>query len=406
MDMPRSPELAFADADTSKRYQREVVGKRMRRLARGIYTPNLEDAPEIVIQRNRHDLLDALYPGTVVSHRSAIEIGAAIQPHIWLTAPLRKERTVKYPGLEMHLVPGKGQVKGDVAFRRFYISGQPRYFLENLLPSRGPEARRKTLPRAEIERRLTEIMVSRGEGELNRLRDQARAIAPEIGLEQQAAELDSLIGALLGTRPDGVVTDKTNIARAHAKPYDISRVKLFEALSLALREAQTPDFRPLPDMRGNVGVLHTFAFMEAYFSNFIEGTEFEVDEARRVVFEGLTIPRRQDDTHDILNTYRLIVDTYEMSRVPQTVAEFLELLKARHVAILEHRSDKNPGVWKDLANRAGSTRFVEPELVEGTLLQAFDLYRSIPHALGRPSSCILRFRRCTRSTTATGAFRA
>jgi hypothetical protein len=377
------PELVFADAATSKRYQRQVEAGRMRRIARGMYTPNLEDAPDIIVQRNRHDVLDALYPGTVVSHRSAIEIGAAVQPHVWLSSPVAKERTVKYPGLVIHIVPGKGPVKGDIPFRRFHIAGQARYFLENLSASRGPETERKTLPRADLERRLVEIMVSRGEGQLNRLRDDASAIAPKLGLERQAAELDAMIGALLGTRPDSALADKANIARAHAKPCDINRVKLFEILALALREVQTPEFRPAPDIRGNVSVLHTYAFMEAYFSNFIEGTEFDIDEARKVVFEGLRIPRREDDTHDIMNTYRLVVDTYEMSRLPRSADELLELLKARHIAILEHRKDKNPGVWKDVPNRAGNTRFVEPDLVEGTLVQAFELYKTLPHPLAR-----------------------
>ena len=383
MDNPNSPELVFADRDSSKRYQREVAAGRMRRIARGIYTTNLEDSPDIIVQRNRHDLLDALYPGAVVSHRSAIEIGAAIQPHLWVTANVAKKRPTKLPGLVIHVMPGTGPVRGDIPFRRFHIAGQPRYFLENLLPSRGPEKQRKTLPQADLERRLADTMVSRGEGHLNRLRDEARAIAPELGLEKEAAQLDSIIGALLGTQPDGAVADKANIGRAQAKPYDTDRVKLLEALALALREVQTPDFRPTPDIRGNVNVLHTFAFMEAYFSNFIEGTEFDVDEARKVVFEGLQIPRRQDDTHDILNTYRLVVDTYEMARVPNSQSEFLELLKSRHLAILEHRKDKNPGVWKDLPNRAGSTRFVEPGLVEGTLVQGFELYKALPYALAR-----------------------
>jgi Fic family protein len=226
-------------------------------------------------------------------------------------------------------------------------------------------------------------MVSRGEGQLNRLRDEAKAIAPELGFEKEAGELSAVIGALLGTEPASAVSDKANIVRAQARPYDTDRVKLLERLALELREVHTPDFRPAPDIRGSVHVLHTFAFMEAYFSNFIEGTEFEVDEAKRVVFEGLKIPRRQDDTHDILNTYRLVADTYEMSRLPESAAGFLELLKARHLAILEHRKAKNPGEWKDLPNRAGNTRFVEPALVEGTLAQAFDLYKALPHSLAR-----------------------
>ena len=379
MDTQRIPEIVFADAETSKRYQREVAAGRMRRIARGIYTPNLEDSPDIIIQRNRHDVVDALYPGTVASHRSAIEIGAAKQPHLWLTGDFAKERSTVLPGLVIHV----GPVKGDIAFRRFHIAGQPRYLLENLSPSRGPDERRKTLPRAELERRLTEALIARGEAHLNRLRDEARAIAPELGLEREAAELDSIIGALLGTRPETSVSDKTNLERARGKPYDTDRLRLLEALALNLREVQTPDFRPVPDTRGNVDVLHTFAFMEAYFSNFIEGTEFDVDEAKKVVFEGLKIPRRQDDTHDILNTFRLVADTHEMSRVPGSANEFLDLLKARHRTFLEHRKDKNPGVWKDVPNRAGNTRFVEPGLVEGTLMQAFDLYRSLPFALAR-----------------------
>ncbi|HUF82616.1 MAG TPA: Fic family protein [Burkholderiales bacterium] len=355
----------------------------MRRLARGIYTPNLQDAPEVIVQRNRHDLLDALHPGLVVSHRSAIEIGAAVQPHVWLSGEFAAERKRRLPGLVIHLFPGSGPVRGDIRFRKFHIASQPRYFLENLSPSRGPEDKRKALSRADLERRLADITVSHGAGQLNRLRDEARAIAPELGLEKEAAQLDSIIGALLGTQPDAAVSERASIARAQARPYDVDRVRLLEALALALREVQTPEFRPAPDIRANVSVLHTFAFMEAYFSNFIEGTEFEVDEAKKVVFEGLRIPRRQDDTHDILNTYRLVVDTYEMSRLPGSPAELLELLRSRHLAILDHRRDKNPGNWKDAANRVGGTRFVEPTLVEGSLLQAFNLYIALPHALGR-----------------------
>ena len=383
MDAQRIPEIVFADAESSKRYQREVAAGRMRRIARGIYTPNLEDSPDIIIQRNRHDIVDALYPGTVVSHRSAVEIGAPKQPHLWLTGDFAKERSVVLPGLVIHVLPGKGPVKGDIAFRRFHIAGQPRYLLENLSPSRGPDERRKTLPRAELERRLIDALIARGEAHLNRLRDEARAIAPELGLEREAAELDSIIGALLGTRPETSVSDKTNLERARGKPYDTDRLRLLEALALNLREVQTPDFRPVPDIRGNGDVLHTFAFMEAYFSNFIEGTEFDVDEAKKVVFEGLKIPWREDDTHDILNTFRLVADTHEMSRVPGSANEFLDLLKARHRTILEHRKEENPGVWKDVPNRAGNTRFVEPGLVEGTLVQAFDLYRGLPFALAR-----------------------
>jgi len=47
-------------------------------------------------------------------------------------------------------------------------------------------------------------------------------------------------------------------------------------------------------------------FFETYFSNFIEGTEFELDEAVAVVYEGKQIPGRADDSHDLLGTYRVV----------------------------------------------------------------------------------------------------
>src|SRR2546428_7429619 len=124
MDAQRIPEIVFADADTSKRYQREVAAGRMRRIARGIYTPNLEDSPDIIVQRNRHDILDALYPGTVASHRNAIEIGAAKQPKLWLTGDFAKERSTVLPVIVIHLLPGKSPVQRDIAFIRSHIAGQ------------------------------------------------------------------------------------------------------------------------------------------------------------------------------------------------------------------------------------------------------------------------------------------
>lgn len=377
------PEVVFADAGSSKRYQREVAAGRMRRIARALYTSNMEDSLDIIVQRNRLDLVDQLFPGSVVSHRSAIEIGGAVQPHLWLSDNYAKERKIEYPGLTIHVLPGKGPLKGDTPIRRFHISGQARAFLENLAPSRGPAERRKTIPRDQLEQRLAETMVSRGEAQLNRLRDEAKELAPQLGLEREATALDSIIGALLGTRPDNAVSDKANIERARSKPYDIDRLKLLERLALQLRDVQTPDSRPVPDLRGNLNVLHTFTFFEAYFSNYIEGTVFEVDEARRVVFDGLKIPLRMDDTHDILNTYLLVVDSFEMSRVATTGKEFLDLLKARHLKILEHRKEKASGMWKESRNRAGDSAFVEPHFVEGTLVRGFELYKSLSTALAK-----------------------
>lgn len=58
----------------------------------------------------------------------------------------------------------------------------------------------------------------------------------------------------------------------------------------------------------------TFAFFESYFSNYIEGAEFELEEARRIVETGVVVPTRDADSHDILGTYAIASNRREMSR--------------------------------------------------------------------------------------------
>lgn len=107
------------------------------------------------------------------------------------------------------------------------------------------------------------------------------------------------------------------------------------------------------------------AFFEAYFSNFIEGTEFSVEEAAEIVFDGVIPAERPEDAHDILGTFRIVSDQQAMKTLPTSFISFIDLLRARHAAVMEARPDKGPGEFKLKGNQAGSTVFVAPELVEG-----------------------------------------
>ncbi len=124
-------------------------------------------------------------------------------------------------------------------------------------------------------------------------------------------------------------------------------------------------------------------FFEAYFSNFIEGTQFAVDEAAEIVFNGHIPKTRPEDAHDVLGTWKVVSDTHEMSRLPRNSDELATLLKSRHARIMEGRSDKGAGRFKADPNRAGSTLFVAPELVEGTLARGFEIYRGLTSPLHR-----------------------
>ncbi len=166
-------------------------------------------------------------------------------------------------------------------------------------------------------------------------------------------------------------------ARAAGQPFDPNRIALFERLFSALRETASPD-RAAPERSANATA--TLAFFEAYFSNFIEGTEFSVDEARKIIFEGEIPAERPADAHDVMGTFRLASDNKEMSRLPRTFDAFVDLLRARHARIMEGRPDKNPGTFKTQENRAGNTIFVVPDMVLGTLEKGFEFVQ----ALGDP----------------------
>jgi Fic family protein len=185
--------------------------------------------------------------------------------------------------------------------------------------------------------------------------------------------LNDLIGALLGTR-GAEIKSAVGKARAAGNPFDPDRIRLFETLFAALRET-VPIRRPAPKRTGVANA--NLSFFEAYFSNFIEGTEFSVEEAKEIVFNGVIPRERPDDAHDILGTYRIASDQQEMKTLPSDFGQFLALLRRRHAAIMGARPDKNPGAFKTKANRAGNTVFVAPDLVSGTLEKGFDFLQGL-----------------------------
>ena len=72
-----------------------------------------------------------------------------------------------------------------------------------------------------------------------------------------------------------------------------------------------------------------------------------------------------------------------MTRTPSSADSLIDILKSRHSILLAQRPDKQPGQFKNASNQAGATYFVPPELVEGTLLQSFDLYRRLKAGIKR-----------------------
>jgi hypothetical protein len=373
------PEIFVSTSAQTGMVSRLSKKGQLRKIAPKVYTKNLREAPEAVVRRNLWPLVCKLVPGALIADRTAIEMAPAIDGSIFVIA--ERKRDISLPGITIKSRKGHAPLATDRPFiDGLYLSSQARAYLENMAPSRrrsGDVSR--TLNKKEVEERLERILRQSGEAGINRLRDEAREIADALGMKTEFAALDRIIGALQGTKDANLVTP-AGIARREGHPYDTERLKLFEALHRELRD-WIPNLCLAPQREG--GALATLAFFEAYFSNFIEGTEFEVSEAADIVFRGVIPSERPKDAHDILGTWQIVSDIAEMRRTPSNAASLISLLKSRHATIMAARPEKGPGQFKGTGNKAGSTVFVAPELVEGTLQKGFEIYRSLSSPYGR-----------------------
>lgn len=374
-------EVIFSSSDPkqAKVINRLIKENLIRKIAPRIYSGNLTDAPEKIVRRNLFNILGNLYPKAMLSHRSALEFKPTSTGNIFLTFTYTKK--ISLPGVTIRFLEGPGPIDGDIPFvGELYYSQLERALLENLQPARKPEPDSKILTLPEIENRLEHILDIKGEKGLNELRDRAKSVSAKLGLEKEYEKLNKLISALLNTRSINDLSSPLAIARVMGAPYDSTRLELFEKLFVQLKQEE---FSDRPEQNTKIQAFKNFAFFEAYFSNYIEGTIFEIEDARKIIETETPMPARDEDSHDILGTYRLVSNRDEMKIIPSNADELLEILRYRHKILLEARTSKNPGQFKDRNNRAGETHFVDHKLVKGTLIKGYDFYQALIHPFAK-----------------------
>ena len=368
-------EIIYSSSDKKVRKQialLENTGK-IKKIAPRIFTSNFVDTDEVIIKRNIFSILGNLYPGSLLSHRSAIEFKPTTTGQIFVTYTYTKK--IELPGITIRFMEGIGAIEGDNSFSgELFVSQQERAFLENLQPSRKTGSESKTISISELENKLEKIAQVKGEEGLNQIRDNAKVIAEKLGMQKEFEKLNKLISALLSTQPSKILLSPRAIARAFGNPYDQSRIDLFEILFIELKQRE---FKNAIDKNTSNTAFKNFAFFESYFSNYIEGTRFEVEEAKNIIETDTPMFNRDEDSHDILGTYKLVSSKVEMNITPTKAEEFIAILQYRHRLLLEARKSKMPGVFKDKNNRAGETFFVDFELVKGTLIKGFDYYKAL-----------------------------
>lgn len=369
--MPSLPDILFSSAlpAESKRLVRLAKAGSIRRVLPRVYTSDVAGRDEDIVSRNLWRLLQFRFPGAVVSHRSALEYGPSPNKNIYLT--WTEDRVVKWPGVTVKVQAGPGALPNDRSPfpDGVRVSSEERALLENLTVVRKIGGEARTIDRAAVEKRLLNILNTRGEEGLNAFRDAARGIANDLDLTREFNLLDGIIGALMMTRGPDVLRSPFAVAHAVGEPYDAAHLVLFDALIRALKDHAFP---LRPERSRTVQAFSSIAFFESYFSNYIEGTRFDVKDARDIVYRGANIPNRSGDSHDVKGTYAICSDRDEMSLQPATPAEMLDLLKRRHTTLLGGRPEMWPGQFKERPNRAGSTWFVDPGQVIGTLKQGYE----------------------------------
>ncbi len=360
--------------------QRKAKDGGLSPLVPGVYLKETDPAAQAsIVRRNWSRILGSMVPGGVVSHRSAQAGGITPDNAVFISHPTQYNKKIELPGLTAFLVKGPLALPDDMQFGSgLFFASRPRQLLENLTAQRGKRPR--SAGEEAVEQTLIRIKNVSGETELNFIRDKARDLASALGLEKEFGKLDALIGALLASHSDASLRTREGKLVAKGTPVDKDRMARFEILASKLRAEVVPRRAAIAmeePARSN------FAFLESYFSNFVEGTEFEIEEAKEIALEGRLIESRPKDSHDLVGVFEQALKPPWRETVPPIGADFPTELAARHALMMENRPEAGPGQFKLVSNQAGNTRFVEPGLARGTLIEGSNIARTVPEGLAR-----------------------
>lgn len=376
---PRLLLTAEMDESAKRAVRRRVASGELLELHKGVYTSHPEQDWVSLVQAERNRILAALHPGSVFAGMSAFYGGMPKDGAVHLTGTSRKD--TKLPGLTVYVRAGAGPQPSDfkVSNLDLFQASEARLMLENLAVTRVGSLQR-AVGIEEVEKRLLAKMRSHGLAAVLTLRDEAKDIAPALGLSKEYEKLNHLVASLNGT--DKVPGFKTPQGRAFTAkpPYDLERVVLFNTLAAAL--LAKPLEMPAPVTHTLESTLN-FAFLESYFSNFIEGTEFPFEEARDIAMAGKIVETRPKDSHDILGVYNLAKDPAWATLTLPAGDIVLDQLRQRHQVQMNARPEAGPGEFKTVANRVGVTQFVDPSMVNGTLIQGVEILQALPAGTAR-----------------------
>ena len=385
--------LVVATPQTKAGLSRQAKAGSAFRVAPNVYIVGATLAPEQAVAYRRTAIISVFWPGAVLSDRTALTGGMPFEGWIFIAHPDPARRSdLELPGVTVSPRVGPGPLPGDTPMPDgLHISGPARRLVENVSvagrPPRGRPSRQAGTEAAEDE--IDKLARQGGAGSIQKVLSQLDTIAgqlPSGPVEAVRSRLAAVLGSFTGSKP----TSERLAARLAGEPYDEHRLPMFRALADLLGDTA-------PEPRPALGPTERWTwepFFEAYFSNFIEGTEFGVDEARQIAIDGVVPPERPADAHDVAATYRIISDPASRALAPVSADELLDQLRDLHRVLLAARPEKRPGEFKERRNYAGGYAFVEPDLVVGTLRRGFDVFSSVTDPMHRAVALMLLITEC------------
>jgi hypothetical protein len=373
--IPRGPRTVFLSRDVS----RPVLAGgrkagRVVRIAKGVWSADTHTPPTEIVAANLWFIIRAYCPDAIVVDRTAAR-GGLVDGGVVTIATDSRTTSFELPGVVV-LVRPRVEHPTDTPWAEGLTGSAPaRALVDNLAESRGRNGRPgRTLTRPELQDWVAVKRMTWGSTRLRRLEEQAVEIADD--LDQDPAAVRELFASVEGGRDAPSVRGAFARAALHGTAWDEQRVTMFANAARQLSEVESRALT-VPRVDGE------FPFYEAYFSNYIEGTEFTIAEAREIVETQTPPARRSADGHDILGTHRCVVDPIGRAATGSAPDEMIDLLRTRHRTLMVGRPDIGPGEFKEDVNRAGTTEFVDPNLTLGTLLRSLEMAKDVPPGLPR-----------------------
>ena len=113
LDSKSLPEIVYGSADSAIAKQISTLVKKglLKKIAAKIYTSNLLEPAEVILKRNLFGVLGKLYPGAVLSFRSALEVWPSPGGIMYLSYTYTKN--IELPGITVALIEGPAALETD-----------------------------------------------------------------------------------------------------------------------------------------------------------------------------------------------------------------------------------------------------------------------------------------------------